>query len=130
MTKNEMMDMINNEDFIIRVRPFADDDGDWSGEIDISIMAFPENPMDDEDYSNVMHLCKMMCSTVPIMEQEESIRQGRKNRLLEVNSVYRRYVSTSIQGEQEVVGFRAHIAIFRVRGSAHRLRWSRVPFGP
>lgn len=74
MTKDEMMDMINNEDFIIRVRPFADDDGDWSGEIDISIMAFPENPMDDEDYSNVMHLCKMMCSTVPIMEQEESIR--------------------------------------------------------
>jgi len=91
MTKNEMMDMINNEDFIIRVRPFADDDGDWSGEIDISIMAFPENPLDDEDYSNVMHLCKMMCSTVPIMEQEESIR-----------NIVHEYVTKVIDNEMEI----------------------------
>lgn len=74
MNKDEMMERIQDEDFIIRVRPFADDDGEWSGEIDISIMAFPDNPMGDEDYGNVMHFCKMMCATVPIMEQEESIR--------------------------------------------------------
>lgn len=74
MNKDEMMEKIQDEDFIIRVRPFSDDNGEWSGEIDISIMAFPNNPMDDEDYGNVMHFCKMMCATVPIMEQEESIR--------------------------------------------------------
>ena len=74
MNKEDMMEKIQDEDFVIRVRPFADDDGTWSGEIDISIMAFPDNPMDDEDYSNVMHFCKMICATVPIMEQEESIR--------------------------------------------------------
>ena len=49
MNKDEMMERIQDEDFIIRVRPFADDDGEWSGEIDISIMAFPDNPMGDED---------------------------------------------------------------------------------
>ena len=75
MNKDEMMERIQDEDFIIRVRPFADDDGEWSGEIDISIMAFPDNPMGDEDYGNVMHFVKMMCATVPIMEQEEGVRE-------------------------------------------------------
>ena len=54
----DMMDKlskeIHNEDFIIRVRPFASDDGKWSGEVDISIMAMPDNPMDDEDYNTLL----------------------------------------------------------------------------
>ena len=36
---------INEEDFIIRIRPFADNDGKWSGEVYISIMAMPDNPL-------------------------------------------------------------------------------------
>jgi hypothetical protein len=91
MTKDELINNVNDEDFIIRVRPFADDDGHWSGEIDISIMAFPKNPMDDEDYSQVMHFCKMMCATVPIMEQEEAIR-----------NVVHEYVTSVIDNEMEV----------------------------
>lgn len=75
MDKEQIIDALANEDFLIRVRPFADADGTWSGEIDLSIMAFPDNPMDDEDYLNVMHFVKMMCATVPIMEQEESLRE-------------------------------------------------------
>ena len=91
MNKEEMIDNINDEDFIIRIRPFADEDGQWNGEIDISIMAFPKNPMDDEDYGNVMHFVKMMCATVPIMEQEESIR-----------NVVHEYVTNVIDNELEV----------------------------
>ena len=74
MSKDDMISRINDEDFVIRIRPFADDNGEWSGEIDISIMAFPENPLNDDDYDNLMHFVKMMCSSVPVMEQEESIR--------------------------------------------------------
>ncbi len=74
MTKEDMLDSINDEDFIIRVRPFADNNGEWSGEIDISIMALPNNPLYDEDYTQLMHFCKMICATVPIMEQEKSFR--------------------------------------------------------
>ena len=91
MNKDEMMERIQDEDFIIRVRPFADDDGEWSGEIDISIMAFPDNPMTDDDYGNVMHFCKMMCATVPIMEQEESIR-----------NIVHEYVMKVIDNEMEI----------------------------
>jgi len=65
---------VNEEDFLIRVRPFADDDGKWSGEVDISIMAMPDNPMDDEDYYQVMHFAKMMCASVPVMEEVEELR--------------------------------------------------------
>ena len=65
---------VSNEDFIIRVRPFADDNGRWTGEVDISIMAMPDNPMVDEDYHQVMHFTKMMCASVPVMEEVEELR--------------------------------------------------------
>ena len=61
------------EDFVIRVRPTVSGE-DWTGEIDISIISGPDNPMDDESYAQLMHFCKMMCATVPIMEQDETIR--------------------------------------------------------
>jgi hypothetical protein len=70
----QLKKQIEDEDFVIRLRPYADDDGKWNGEIDISIMAFPENRMDDDDYGQVMHFCKMMCATVPIMEESKDIR--------------------------------------------------------
>jgi len=64
---------IEDEDFVIRVRP-SSENGEWTGEIDISIIAQATNGLDDESYGQVMHFCKMMCATVPIMEQDETIR--------------------------------------------------------
>ena len=65
---------IEDEDFVIRIRPFADDDGKWSGEVDISIIAFPDNPLDDDDYGQLMHFVKMMCASVPVMEEVPELR--------------------------------------------------------
>tara|TARA_S200002703_G_C3695258_1_gene213494 strand:+ start:259 stop:630 length:372 start_codon:yes stop_codon:yes gene_type:complete len=65
---------INEEDFIIRVRPFSDNGGDWNGEVDISVMVSPDNPLDDEDYWQMMHFVKMMCASVPVMEEVEEVR--------------------------------------------------------
>ena len=70
----KLLTEINEEDFLIRVRPFADDDGTWSGEVDISIMAMPDNPLDDDDYYKVMHFAKMMCASVPVMEEVQELR--------------------------------------------------------
>lgn len=64
---------IEDQDFVIRVRP-TESEGEWTGEIDISIIAQAGNPLDDESYGQVMHFCKMMCATVPIMEADETIR--------------------------------------------------------
>jgi len=70
----KLLTEVNEEDFLIRVRPFANDEGGWSGEVDISIMAMPDNPLDDEDYYKVMHFAKMMCASVPVMEESEELR--------------------------------------------------------
>ena len=82
---------INEEDFLIRVRPFANDDGRWSGEVDISIMAMPDNPMDDEDYYQVMHFAKMMCASVPVMEEVEELR-----------NIVHEYVTKVIDNEMDI----------------------------
>ena len=65
---------INIEDFLIRIRPFSDDDGRWSGEVDVSIMAMPDNPLVDEDYNQLMHFTKMVCASIPLMEEIEDLR--------------------------------------------------------
>jgi hypothetical protein len=72
MEENEMK--LRSEDFLIRVRPFKDKDGSWTGDIDLSIITQPQNNLEDEDYNQVMHFCKMMASTVPLMEYNEDLR--------------------------------------------------------
>ena len=87
----KLLTEINEEDFLIRVRPFANDEGAWSGEVDISIMAMPDNPLDDEDYYKVMHFAKMMCASVPVMEESEELRD-----------VVHEYVVNVLDNEMEI----------------------------
>ena len=74
---------IEDRDFVIRVRPTISGD-DWTGEIDISIISQGANPLNDESYGQVMHFCKMMCATVPIMERDETIREMVHTYVMEV----------------------------------------------
>ncbi len=79
-----MEDMSFEErDFVIRIRPSLDED-DWTGKIDISIISQADNPMNDDSYGQIMHFCKMMCATVPIMEQDEKLRNLVHSYVLEV----------------------------------------------
>ena len=87
----KLLTEVNEEDFLIRVRPFADDDGAWSGEVDISIMAMPDNPLDDDDYYKVMHFAKMMCASVPVMEESEELR-----------NIVNEYVVNVLDNEMEI----------------------------
>ncbi|OUU09825.1 MAG: hypothetical protein CBB98_09740 [Rhodobacteraceae bacterium TMED38] len=66
---------ISKEDFIIRIRPMLDKYNSWTGQVDITIVTFPENPLDDDDYSQLTHFSKMVCSSVPIMEEVEQVRE-------------------------------------------------------
>lgn len=81
---------IQDEDYLIRVRPFANDDGTWSGEVDISIMVQPDNPLDDDDYHQLLHFTKMMCASVPVMEEVE-----------EVRNIVHEYVTKVLDNEME-----------------------------
>ena len=77
------MESIDEGDFVIRVRP-TEVDGEWTGEVDISIISQADNPLNDESYGQVMHFCKMMCATVPIMERDETIRDMVHTYVMEV----------------------------------------------
>tara|TARA_R100001510_G_scaffold33892_1_gene30339 strand:+ start:624 stop:995 length:372 start_codon:yes stop_codon:yes gene_type:complete len=74
MDREQMRKQINDEDYIIRIRPSVDEEGVWSGEVDLSIITLPGNPLDDDAYDSIMHLVKMMCASLPIMEEIETIR--------------------------------------------------------
>ena len=68
------MQHIEDDDFLIRVRPFRDESGGWTGEIDLSVVTLPDNDFNDEDYQQLIHFCTMMAATVPIMEHDEAMR--------------------------------------------------------
>lgn len=69
------LDTIEKEDFVVRVRPSLTDEGIWSGEIDVAIITQPENDLQDDDYFQMMHFCKMLASTIPVMEVNEDLRE-------------------------------------------------------
>jgi len=77
------MESIDEGDFVIRVRP-TEIDGEWTGEIDISIISQANNPLDDEGYTQLMHFCKMMCATIPLMEANEELRDLVHSYVMEV----------------------------------------------
>jgi hypothetical protein len=62
------------EDFNIRVRPLVDENENWTGEIDVVIMTSPHNNLTDDDYYQVMHICKMISSIIPLMEKDNKLR--------------------------------------------------------
>ena len=66
---------IDRDDFMLRIRPTINSDGSWNGEIDVAIITQPENSLDEEDYFQVMHFCKMLASTIPVMELNEDFRE-------------------------------------------------------
>jgi hypothetical protein len=71
----ERFDKVKKEDFIIRIRPYMDREGSWNGDIDVAIITQPENNLQDEDYFQVMHFCKMIASSIPVMELNEDFRE-------------------------------------------------------
>jgi hypothetical protein len=65
-------DSIKDNDFVVRIRPFTVGD-EWTGQIDVSIITSSGNTLDDESYGQLLHLTKMVCSTIPMMEQDTDL---------------------------------------------------------
>lgn len=68
-------DLVEPQDFIVRIRPYLDDEGSWNGEIDVAVVTQPDNNLKDDDYFQVMHFCKMIASSIPVMELNEDFRE-------------------------------------------------------
>lgn len=94
-------DKVEPQDFLVRVRPYLDDKGSWNGEIDVAVVTQPENNLSDDDYFQMMHFCKMLASTIPVMELNEDFRELVHNYVVEtVDKEYK----VELESKPKIVG--------------------------
>tara|TARA_R100000353_G_scaffold174029_2_gene141219 strand:- start:75 stop:428 length:354 start_codon:yes stop_codon:yes gene_type:complete len=63
----------NTEDFIISLRPIIDNANHWTGQVAVDITSSEKSPLNNTDYNHVFHLCKLMCSIIPMMEEDSDL---------------------------------------------------------
>jgi len=74
MIDKKLIEQLKPEDIIICIRPTLKNDTEWTGDINLSVLAGRTNPLDDDDYYSLLHFTKMIAATVPIMEQSSDLR--------------------------------------------------------
>ena len=89
------MDFDQN-DYIIRISPFLNKKGEWTGEIMVGTCTTDDNVLSDFDHAQLMKLSHMMCASLPVMEEDSAVR-----RLLE-NEVERN-IDGALEEEKEKV---------------------------
>ena len=71
----DIANKIDKNDFIIRVRPNkSKSNGAWSGSADIVVITSEDNNLPENEWSELMQFSKMMCASVPIIEEVETFR--------------------------------------------------------
>tara|TARA_R100000008_G_C3577369_1_gene166127 strand:+ start:497 stop:850 length:354 start_codon:yes stop_codon:yes gene_type:complete len=62
--------VFNKEDFVISITPITDVQSKWTGQVAVDITSSNKNPLNVKDYNHIFHLCKMLCSVIPLMEED------------------------------------------------------------
>jgi len=65
----------DDNDVMVRLSPFLDPKGEWTGELLVGIVASEDNDLSDDDYMSIMQLGSMLCAAVPLMEDDEKFRE-------------------------------------------------------
>lgn len=60
-------------DFIIRISPVMED-GEWNGDINVGQVTTEINNLSDTDYTHLSILTDMLVSAIPLMEQDNEVR--------------------------------------------------------
>ena len=63
-----------HNDYIIRLSPFLDKKGDWTGELLVGSVTTGENSLSDDDHYNLMKLAQLVCAAVPALEEDDYVR--------------------------------------------------------
>tara|TARA_R100000700_G_scaffold41214_1_gene60570 strand:- start:2840 stop:3193 length:354 start_codon:yes stop_codon:yes gene_type:complete len=66
---------VENEDFLIRVRPTYLANGEWTGDAEVSVITSEQNELTDEVYRGMELFVKMLLSSLPVMEKDEYVRE-------------------------------------------------------
>ena len=88
-----LLGQIKPEDFIIGIRPDIDENNVWTGEVTMNIVTSKENPLDDDDYYALLAFCKVICSSVPVMEEDDYVRKKLEDKADE----YEKYVEEPLK---------------------------------
>jgi len=75
MKVSDILSDLKEEDFVIRITPFHED-GNWDGDVTVGLVASSDNPLNDEDFAYLSHLCSMLCSVIPVIEEDEYVRDA------------------------------------------------------
>jgi hypothetical protein len=62
-------------DFIIRISPDVDEQGDWTGDIQIGMLTTDDNTMKDQDFAHIKVLTDMLIAAIPLIEDDADIRR-------------------------------------------------------
>ena len=73
-TEDRIFMEFDANDYVVRLSPFLDKNGTWTGELLVGTVTTEENDMSDEDHYNLMQITKLVCASVPAMEEDEQVR--------------------------------------------------------
>ena len=65
--------LVNNEDFYIQLKPNMDKSKNWLGTMQVNIVTSNSNPIDDDGNNQMFHLCQLIASIVPYMDDNPDI---------------------------------------------------------
>jgi|TARA_E500000318_G_scaffold97555_1_gene98414 DNA-directed RNA polymerase subunit H (RpoH/RPB5) len=96
----ELIPEFDPNDFAIRLRPHMVD-GKWNGDVDICIMWDDKHKLTGEDFTKLMHLTKMICASVPMMEYDEALRSDISNYVIdyENDTLPKTHITEPVQAE-------------------------------
>jgi hypothetical protein len=66
---------LDDNDVLVRLSPFLDPKGEWTGELLVGMISSEDNNLSDDDYVSIMQLGSMLCAAVPLMEDNEKFRE-------------------------------------------------------
>lgn len=70
---NAVEDFLDINDFAIRLSPHVED-GVWNGDVQLTVISTASNTLNDDDFSNIMSLATLMCVSIPLAEENETVR--------------------------------------------------------
>lgn len=71
---NNILQAFDKNDFVIVIKPQMFK-GDWSGEIDVNVVSSGDSDLPDDDYYSLLHFTRMVCASIPLMEQSDEFRE-------------------------------------------------------
>lgn len=63
----------NEQNFYIQLCPLLDDRNEWQGNLQVNIITADVKDPDDEPYAQMLHLCQLVATTIPYMEEHPEL---------------------------------------------------------